>query len=111
MGGLAEVAGVDDWHLHRILGFLAAKGVFREDGDARFPLTPLAEPLRTDAEQSLHDHVMVRGEPVFWQSASRLHQAVRTGTSAFDFSGCKSASNWAADAAVCCVRCCSATLT
>ncbi|MFD7282682.1 methyltransferase [Streptomyces sp. NPDC059862] len=83
-GELAAVAGLDASYLYRVLRLLATKGVFREDDEARFHLTPLAQLLRTDTEQSLRDYVLVRGEPVFWQSAARLHEAVRTGTNAFE---------------------------
>ncbi|WP_329537931.1 acetylserotonin O-methyltransferase (plasmid) [Streptomyces sp. NBC_01450] len=81
---LAEAAGLNGPHLYRLLRFLATKGVFREDDGGRFHLTPLAEPLRTDSEHSLRDYVLVRGEPVFWQSAAQLHEGVRTGTTAFE---------------------------
>ncbi|MFE6721765.1 methyltransferase [Streptomyces albidoflavus] len=81
---LAAAAGADGAYLYRMLRFLAAKGVFREDDDGRFHLTPLAEPLCTHADRSLREYIMVRGEPAFWQSAGRLHDAVRTGTTAFE---------------------------
>ncbi|MFG2356444.1 methyltransferase [Streptomyces sp. NPDC048521] len=81
---LAEAAQVDGPYLYRLLRFLATKGVFREDEEGRFHLTPLAEPLRTHAERSLRDYIMVRGEAVFWESAGHLHEAVRTGTTAFE---------------------------
>jgi O-methyltransferase len=83
-GELAEAVQADGPHLYRLLRFLATRGVFREDGEQRFHLTPLAEPLRTNAERSLRDYIMVRGEAAFWQSAGRLHEAVRTGTTAFE---------------------------
>lgn len=81
---LAAAAEVNGPHLYRLLRFLATKGVFSEDDEGRFHLTPLAQPLRTDVEQSLRDYIMVRGEPVFWQSAAQLHEGVRTGTTAFE---------------------------
>jgi hypothetical protein len=81
---IAAAVQVDGPHLYRVLRLLATKGVFREDEEGRFHLTPLAEPLRTDKEDSLRDYVMARGEPVFWQSAAALHEAVRTGTTAFE---------------------------
>ncbi|MEU1409330.1 methyltransferase [Streptomyces sp. NPDC005728] len=81
---LARAAGVDGPYLYRLLRFLATKGVFREDEEGRFHLTALAEPLRTGTERSLRDYIMVRGEAVFWESAGRLHEAVRTGTTAFE---------------------------
>ncbi|MDI3390568.1 methyltransferase [Streptomyces sp. B-S-A8] len=81
---LAGVAGADGAHLYRLLRFLATKGVFREDDEARFHLTPLAEPLCKHAERSLREYIVVRGESPFWGSAGRLHDAVRTGTTAFE---------------------------
>ncbi|MFI6942082.1 methyltransferase [Streptomyces sp. NPDC050418] len=83
-GELADEAGVQAPHLHRMLRFLATKEVFREDAEGRFHLTPRAEPLRTGVPGSLRDYVMVRGEDIFWSSAGRLHEAVRTGRTAFE---------------------------
>jgi hypothetical protein len=83
-GELAAAAGIDASHLYRLLRYLATKGVFREDGAGRFHLTPLAEPLRADAEQSLRDYIVVCGEAPFWEPAGRLHEAVRTGATAFE---------------------------
>ncbi|GAA2347072.1 acetylserotonin O-methyltransferase [Streptomyces kunmingensis] len=83
-GELAEAVGAHAPHLYRMLRFLATKGVFREDETGRFHLTPLAEPLRTDAERSLRDYIKVRGEAPFWESAGHLHEGVRTGTTAFE---------------------------
>lgn len=79
---LAAAAGVHGPHLYRLLRFFAAKGDFREDDEGRFPLTPLAEPLRTDTERSLRDCVVVREKAAFRQSAGHLHATVRTGTTA-----------------------------
>ncbi|MGW0792257.1 methyltransferase [Streptomyces sp. NPDC002911] len=81
---LAGLVEADGPHLYRLLRFLATKGVFREDDEGRFHLTPLAEPLCTYAERSLRDYIRVRGEAPFWESAGRLHDAVRTGTTAFE---------------------------
>ncbi|OIJ89720.1 methyltransferase [Streptomyces colonosanans] len=81
---LALAVGAHAPHLYRMLRFLATKGVFREDESGRFHLTPLAEPLRTDAKRSLRDYIRVRGEVPFWESAGHLHDAVRTGTTAFE---------------------------
>ncbi|MGP3989820.1 methyltransferase [Streptomyces sp. 3N207] len=81
---LAEAAQVHGPHLRRLLRFLATKGVFRQEAADRFHLTPLAQPLRTDVEGSLRDYVMMRGEDIFWLSAARLPDAVRTGGTAFE---------------------------
>ncbi|MFK4071890.1 methyltransferase [Streptomyces sp. NPDC029674] len=83
-GELAEAVGVNAPHLYRILRYLATKGVFREDEEGRFHLTPRAQPLRTDSERSLRAYITVCGEAPFWEPAGRLHEAVRTGTTAFE---------------------------
>ncbi|MFD5899830.1 methyltransferase [Streptomyces sp. NPDC060366] len=83
-GELAEATGVHAPHLYRLLRFLATKGVFREDEAGRFHLTPLAQPLRSDVERSLRENVMVYSEAPFWEPAGRLHEAVRTGATAFE---------------------------
>jgi hypothetical protein len=49
VGDLAAVTGVDATSLERVLRALASRGLFSDDGDKRFSLTPLAEPLRRDA--------------------------------------------------------------
>ncbi|MFI7386506.1 methyltransferase [Streptomyces sp. NPDC049813] len=81
---LAADVGADGPYLYRLLRFLATKGVFREDEEHLFHLTPLARPLCAGVERSLRDYIMVRGEAVFWNSAGHLHDAVRTGTTAFE---------------------------
>ncbi len=83
----AELAGsaeADPGALGRVLRYLATRGVFREDGDGRFHLTPLAQGLRSDVEGSLRDFVELRGEDVFWRPAGRLHEAVRSGRTVFE---------------------------
>ena len=50
---LAEATGAHATALYRILRALASVGVFAEETDGRFGLTPLAEHLRTDVPGSL----------------------------------------------------------
>jgi hypothetical protein len=45
---LATATGTHPSSLHRLLRALASVGIFTEDADGRFGLTPLAEPLRSD---------------------------------------------------------------
>src|SRR4051794_17774374 len=45
---LAVECGVKERPLYRVLRTLAGEGVFAEDGNGRFHLTPLAELLRSD---------------------------------------------------------------
>ena len=51
---LAKATGTHATALYRILRALASIGVFAEQSDGRFGLTPLAEHLRTDVPGSLH---------------------------------------------------------
>src|SRR4029079_11722470 len=48
---LAERAGVKGDMLYRVLRALASIGIFKEDEDGKFGLTPLAETLRGDSGQ------------------------------------------------------------
>ena len=50
---LSAATGVDAHSLYCVLRALASRGLFREDDNQRFSLTPLAGPLRGDAPQSI----------------------------------------------------------
>ena len=65
---LAEATGSDPDTLHRLLRALASRGIFAEDGDGRFALSPLAEGLRTDAAGSLRDYAVWFGEDWLWRA-------------------------------------------
>ena len=45
---LATASGAHPPALHRLLRALASVGIFAEEGERRFRLTPLAEPLRAE---------------------------------------------------------------
>jgi hypothetical protein len=82
----AQLATAADAHppsLYRVLRALAALGVFVEDADGRFALTPLASPLCRDAPDSLHAFALLWGE-TFWPACGSLLHCVRTGQTAFD---------------------------
>src|SRR5579875_2690022 len=59
---LAAASGAHPPSLYRLLRALAGYGIFAEDETGRFALTPLAEPLRSDAPGSVRDNVMVMGQ-------------------------------------------------
>lgn len=80
---LAESAGADSTALYRLLRALAAVGIFQEDGDRRFSLTPLSERLRSDVPASLRDWALLMGRPYFWRSWGNLEHSIRTGENAF----------------------------
>lgn len=81
---LATATGANGPHLHRLLRFLATRGVFREDEESRFHLTELAEPLRADSPRSLRDFVLVLGDRIFLDPAARLHDTVHSGQPVFE---------------------------
>lgn len=70
--------------MHRMLRALAGAGVFVEDENGRFGLTPLAGPLRSDATDSIRSYAVMAGERWIWQSFGALEHSLRTGAPAFD---------------------------
>jgi len=81
---LAEALAVDPEALYRVLRALASIGIFAETDPHCFALTPLAQPLQTDAPGSLRASAMLYGEPWWWQACGDLLHSVRTGRPAFD---------------------------
>ncbi len=81
---LAEVTGSHPSSLYRVLRLLASEGVFEEREEGRFTLTPLAEPLRSDAPDSLRARAIFDGEEWNWHPWGNLLHSTKTGGSAFD---------------------------
>src|SRR5689334_2153673 len=50
---LASKVNVQPDKLRRLLRYIASYGVFRDTGDGRFEMTPLAEVLRSDSPHSV----------------------------------------------------------
>ncbi|QEF98372.1 Multifunctional cyclase-dehydratase-3-O-methyl transferase TcmN [Stieleria maiorica] len=69
--------------LYRVLRALASIGVFAEQDDKRFTLTPLAELLRSDVPGSQRSMALMMGEEHFlaW---GNLADAVQTGDNAYE---------------------------
>jgi hypothetical protein len=85
--GCQELAHATETHppsLYRVLRALASVGIFQEAEDGRFGLTPLAEPLRSEAPSSLRAFAIMLGEEWHWRAWGDLPHAVRTGESAFE---------------------------
>lgn len=81
---LASRCGADADGLRRLLRALASMGIFAETADARFEMTELANPLRTDTASSLNGIARMYGEEWFWRPYGELHHSVTTGRSAFE---------------------------
>ncbi|MHC4170196.1 MAG: methyltransferase, partial [Planctomycetota bacterium] len=68
--------------LYRVLRALTSVGIFDEDADQRFSLTPLAESLRRDVPDSLRAFGIMMGAE-FYQSWGNLLYSVQTGEQGF----------------------------
>jgi hypothetical protein len=83
---VAAIAAETSTHaptLYRLLRTLAAAGVFHEDEQGRFSLTPAGEYLATDHPESLGSWVALIDSPAQRESWANLEVSVRTGASAF----------------------------
>jgi hypothetical protein len=69
--------------LYRLLRALASVGIFREDDDRRFALTPSADLLRSGVEGSQRSLAIMMGEEHF-ASWGQLMHSLQTGQSAFE---------------------------
>jgi hypothetical protein len=80
---LAAATGVVSGPLYRVLRALAGLGIFAQEPDGRFRLTPLAELLRADGPGSLWASAVLLGEEQYrcWDD---VLETVRTGERSFD---------------------------
>src|SRR5262249_35413118 len=81
---LAQATGVQARALYRLLRALASVGIFAEDDTRRFRLTPLAEPLRSDAPDSLRFFSMFFGADWQWRVWGDLPYSIQSGQPAFE---------------------------
>jgi SAM-dependent methyltransferase len=81
---LAEATGTHAPSLLRLLRALASIGVFAEGDGQCFRLTPLAEPLRSDAPHSVRSSLRFLSDPVLFAPWGQLLHSVKTGEPAFD---------------------------
>ena len=71
-------------HLRRVLRYLAARGIFREDAAGAYQLTPTARPLRTDTPDSLHAAVMMMTDELFLRTSAGLPESIGHGDTSFE---------------------------
>src|SRR2546423_11812234 len=74
---LAQTTGVHPRALYRLLRMLASVGIFSEDADGRFRLTPLAEALRSDAPDSMRGFAIYMGADWHWRVWEGLPYSVQ----------------------------------
>jgi hypothetical protein len=80
---LAVLVGAEPHALYRLLRALASLGIFSEDANGAFALTPQAELLRSDVQGSLRSVALLYGEDWLWQAYGGLLHSVRNGDPAF----------------------------
>jgi hypothetical protein len=81
---LAQATGAHAPTLYRIMRALASVGIFAEDDQKRFALTPLSATLRRDTPGSLRNLVMNALAEERYQAWGGIMHTVRTGETAFD---------------------------
>ena len=69
--------------LYRLLRALAAVGVFEEDKNRRFALTPMGDCLRSDSATPIGAWAEYVGSPYVWRTWGHLLHSVQTGDNAF----------------------------
>ena len=80
---LANASGAHPASLYRLLRMLAGAGVFSEEADGRFALTPLGGSLRSDGPESVRDWALFVGAPEMWETWGKLRESVMNGEAAF----------------------------
>ena len=79
---LACNCGVLERPLYRMLRALAGEGIFVEDEDGRFGLTPMSDLLRSDHPKSLRDWAIYMAD-LPYRSSIEMQHSLKTGESAF----------------------------
>lgn len=80
---LASETGAHAPSLYRLLRALASVGVFAEDDQGRFQMTPLSQPLREDAPGSKRAMILMTGGEQYRAWGELLH-SVQTGKTGFE---------------------------
>jgi hypothetical protein len=80
---LAAATKADRSSLHRLLRMLTGPGVFREEADGRFAITPLGATLRSDGPDSVREWALFVGAPEMWAVWAGLRASVMSGEASF----------------------------
>ncbi len=80
---LAQAIGAHPRSLYRLLRALAGAGIFAEEADGHFSLTPLSELLRSDAPESLRAFAAMMANEVQFETWAQLPYSIETGRPAF----------------------------
>lgn len=79
---LAAATLTHESSLYRLLRLLASVGVFAENSEGKFELTPVAELLRRDSPNSMRDFAIMLGDAWHWRIFSEVMHSVKTGETA-----------------------------
>lgn len=79
---LALRTGMHAPSLYRVLRTLASVGIFAENADGKFELTPIAAPLCNDAPNSMRDFALMLGGEWHWRMFGEVMHSVKTGATA-----------------------------
>jgi hypothetical protein len=81
---LAQATNTHAPSLYRVLRALAGEGIYTEDGNGRFSVTPLAAALQTGVAGSLRAFVLEQLDDEHYGAWGDLMHSVKTGETAFD---------------------------
>ena len=81
---LAAAADADADSVYRVLRVLASAGIFSEVTPRGFVATPLSNPLRSDAADSVREAILQQGGEHEWRVWGEILHTVRTGEPAFE---------------------------
>lgn len=76
---LAAESGSNADAVYRLLRACATFGVFTEDAEGRFGLTPLADALRSDTANSMRPVVLMLGHPRYQEAWGSLTDTIKAG--------------------------------
>lgn len=80
---LAAATGAHRSSLQRLLRMLTGPGVFHEEADGRFAITPLGATLQSGRPDSVRDWALFAGAPEVWAVWAGLRDSVMTGQAGF----------------------------
>ena len=80
---VAAEIGAHPQSLNRVVRLLASAGIFNEEPDGKFALTPLGELLRSDVPGSMRSSVLVFAGEGIQASWAELEYCIKTGQPAF----------------------------
>lgn len=79
---LAHISGAHEESIYRLLRALASNGIFKEEQSGKFSLTPMADCLRADSNDSVKATALSAGS-LFYKAYNEFKYSVLTGKAGF----------------------------